>query len=257
MNRLWTEGLLDAETFSQTDEQKKAKGKNNQIGLFADYNAYFTLGGTEPSTADPMAIPVKSDMVDSAVYGKHPGLSTGAFAISSANPNPEATMRWIDYLYSYDGATLFNHGPEGMLFEYVDKENHVKKFLDVPGGDREEYRATLTPNYGISTPGFEDISLYNGLRGEFDEWIVNENKTKLEPIAQVPFPIVYLTEEEQAEVSRLRSDLDTYVVQMEAKFVTGIEPLANWDSYIAQVKKMGGDRIVEIYQAAYDRWAEN
>jgi putative aldouronate transport system substrate-binding protein len=41
---------------------------------------------------------------------------------------------------------------------------------------------------------------------------------------------------------------------MEAKFVTGQEPLENWDKYIAQIKKMGSDRIVELYQGAYDRW---
>jgi len=39
--------------------------------------------------------------------------------------------------------------------------------------------------------------------------------------------------------------------------VTGQEPLSNWDGYVAQLKKMGSDRIVELYQAAYDRWAAN
>lgn len=86
--------------------------------------------------------PVKSEMADSPVYGKHPGMSArGTFAITSSNPSPEATMRWIDYLYSYEGATLFNQGPEGVLWQFKDKENHVKEWLPVPGGgDREEYR---------------------------------------------------------------------------------------------------------------------
>lgn len=80
------------------------------------------------------------------------------------------------------------------------------------------------------------------------------NEEKLTPIAKIPFPSVFLTEEEQAEVTRLKSDLDTYVKQMEAKFVTGQEPLANWDAYAGQLKKMGSDKIAGIYQAAYDRW---
>ncbi|MCZ4150304.1 ABC transporter substrate-binding protein, partial [Escherichia coli] len=50
MNRLWKEELLDHETFSQTPEQKKAKGENNQIALFNDYYSYFTLGG-DPNEA--------------------------------------------------------------------------------------------------------------------------------------------------------------------------------------------------------------
>ncbi|WP_127547943.1 extracellular solute-binding protein [Paenibacillus amylolyticus] len=255
MNRLWKEDLLDHETFSQTGDQKKAKGESNKLALFNDYHPYFTLGG-EPSTDHPLMTPVKSEVADSPVYGKHPGMSArGTFAITSSNPSPEATMRWIDYLYSYDGATLFNQGPEGVLWKFKDKENHVKEWLPVPGGgDREEYRGKITPNSGILTPGINDPDVAKGLRTEFDEWIDTQNQEKLVPIGKAPFPNVYLTNEEQSEATALLSDLDTYVKQMEAKFVTGQEPLENWDKYIAQMEKMGSDRIIELYQGAYDRW---
>ncbi|MFD0715829.1 extracellular solute-binding protein [Paenibacillus sp. GCM10027626] len=255
LNRLWNENLLDHETFSQTDDQKKAKGKNNRVALFNDYNAHFTLGG-EPSPDNPLMTPVKSEIAGSPVYGMHPGISkNGTFAISSSNPAPEATMRWIDYLYSYDGATLFSQGPENLLWKYKNKETHEKEWLPVPGGgDRKEYRGTITPNYGILTPGINLSELSKGLRSEFDEWIDKENAEKLVPIGKAPYPNVYLTNEEQSEASALLSDLNTYVKQMEAKFVTGQESLDNWDKYVNQVKKMGGDRLTELYQAAYDRW---
>lgn len=142
-----------------------------------------------------------------------------------------------------------------MMWDYVDEATHEKKYLDVPnGGDREEFRATLTPNYGIVTPGVNIPDLTNGLRSEVEDWVVQQNEEKLVPIAKIPFPNVYLTNDAQTEVSALLSDLNTYVEQMEAKFVTGQEPLSNWDSYVAQLKKMGSDRIVEIYQEAYDQW---
>ncbi|MFC4810995.1 ABC transporter substrate-binding protein [Paenibacillus sp. GCM10023250] len=255
MNRLWKDDLLDHETFSQTPEQKKAKGQNNQIALFNDWFPYFTLGG-EASGDNPMMQPVKSEVPDSPVYGMHPGISSnGTFAITSKNPAPEATMRWIDYQYGYDGATLFSQGPENTLWKYKDQATHEKEWLPVPGGgDREEYRGKLTPNYGILTPGMSSSELTKGLRSEFDDWIDKENEAKLKPIGKAPFPNVYLTNDEQTEATTLLSDLDTYVQQMEAKFVTGQEPLSNWDKYIAQIKKMGGDRIAELYQGAYDRW---
>ena len=258
LNKLYSEGLLDSETFSQTDDQKKAKGHDNRVGLFSDYFPYFTMGD-EPSFKHPLMTPVASEIEGTPVYGKHPGMSAnGTFAITSANPYPEATMRWVDYLYSYEGATLFNQGPEGLLWEYVDEENHIKRWKEVPGGgDREEYRGTITPNYGILTPGINDPETVKGLRSEFDEWIDKETQEKLAPIARVPFPNVYLTVEEQTEASALLADLNTYVEQMEAKFVTGAEPLSNWDQYVEQLKKMGSDRIVELYQAAYDRWNQN
>lgn len=255
MSRLWNENLLDHETFSQTNDQKKAKGINNQLALFNDWFPSFTLGG-EQDSSNPMMTLVKSEIAGSPVYGKHPGLSTyGTFAITSTNPAPEASMRWADYQYSYDGATLFAQGPENTLWKYTDKEKHIKEWLPVPGGgDRDKYREKLTPNTGIVPPGMNRSDLTNGLRTDFDKWLDVQNAEKLLPIAKAPFPSVYLTNEEQSEMSALRSDLDTYVKQMEAKFVTGQEPLSNWDNYKAQVEKMGGKRIVEIYQGAYDRW---
>lgn len=258
MNRLWSEELLDHESFSQTAEQKKAKAQENRVALFSDWHAYMTKGG-EPSTEDPMFAPVRSESVDAPAIAKNRGITTGAFAISESNPHPEASMRWVDYLYSYEGAMFFNKGPEGMLWEYTDKENRVKKYLPVPDGkEMEDYRATLTPNYGIPAPTLSMDDINKGLKTDFDLWVEQETKQKLlDKGARIPFPALFLTVEEQTEINSLNSDLSTYVKQMEAKFITGAEPLSGWDNYVATIKKMGGERVAEIYQAAYDRWKTN
>ncbi|NEW09087.1 extracellular solute-binding protein [Paenibacillus sp. SYP-B3998] len=256
MNKLWNEDLLDHETFSQTNDQKKAKGKNNQIGLVADWFAAFTYGG-DPNNDNPLMTPVKSEVPGSPVYAKHPGLSSnGTFAITKNNKSPEASMRWADYQYGYEGATLFSQGPENVLWKYKDKAAHEKEWLPVPkeGVTRDDYKGLLTPNVGIVPPGINLPDVTKGLRSDFEMWLDKQNQEKLVPIAKAPFPNLYLTKEEQAEASAILSDLNKYVEQMEAKFVTGQEALSNWDKYKAQVKKMGGDRIVELNQAAYDRW---
>ncbi|MBO7743754.1 extracellular solute-binding protein [Paenibacillus sp. MWE-103] len=258
LNRLWKEDLLDHESFSQTSEQREAKARNNQLGLFSAWTA-FQMMGEEPNTDDPMFSPVKSDSVDKPAIAKNKGINTGAFAISKTNPSPEASMRWVDYAYSVEGATMFNKGPEGILWKYTDKANFVKEYLPVPdGGDREEYRSRITPNYGIPAPTINLPEIDKGLLGDVDAWVANETKTKLlDRGARIPFPVLFLTPEEQADVTAMTSDLNTYVRQMEAKFVTGAEPLTNWDGYVATIKKMGGERMAEIYQTAYDRWKSN
>jgi putative aldouronate transport system substrate-binding protein len=41
---------------------------------------------------------------------------------------------------------------------------------------------------------------------------------------------------------------------MQMKFITGEEPLTNFDAYIDTLDKMGVNTLIQAYQAAYDRY---
>lgn len=73
------------------------------------------------------------------------------------------------------------------------------------------------------------------------------------------FPQVYLTTEEQDEVNSIQVDLETYVVESEAAFITGNTEIndENWDNYISTLERIGVRRLEEIHQDAYDRWLES
>jgi hypothetical protein len=72
-------------------------------------------------------------------------------------------------------------------------------------------------------------------------------------VLKLPYPEVKFKPEEQEKIAAF-VDMDSYVDQMEAKFIMGETPLAQWDSYIATLKKMGSDDMGKIRQQAYDRW---
>lgn len=259
MNKLYEEKLLDPETFSQSDEQKKAKGQENRVGLFPDYYSFFTTGETEEASMNnPMFLPLTSSVSDKAVIPRSPAISRGTFAITSNNPNPEASIRWVDYFYSKEGYAFLNMGPEGHLWEWDDKEGGKRVKLDVPENFKssEDYRGTLTPDYGIATPSLSG-PIEGNEQTEFDKFIAAETNEKIEPFAKVPYPLVYLTSEEQQQANTIEVDLESYVKQMEAKFITGVEPLSNWDKYVKTIENMNIDQYVQIYQDAYDRWADS
>ncbi|UUZ79360.1 hypothetical protein LJK88_29860 [Paenibacillus sp. P26] len=48
-----------------------------------------------------------------------------------------------------------------------------------------------------------------------------------------------------------------YVDEMSTKFITGDAPFSQWDTYVATLKKMGLDRYMSIYEAAYKRYQAN
>ena len=257
MNKLYEEKLLDSEIFSQSDDQKKAKGQNNQIGVFTDFYSFFTTGETEEEALNnPLYMPLTSEWTDEPLLPKNPGLNRGTFSITADNPNPEASIRWVDYFYSPEGNAFINDGPEGIMWEW-DENEEMRLELPVPDkfDSREDWRGTLTPNYGILAPSLAG-PIEGAEQSKFDQFIDDETDEKYTPYAEVPFPLVYLTKEEQKEVNDIQVDVQSYVEQMEAKFITGVEPLDNWDKYVETIEKMDIDRYVEIQQEAYDRWNE-
>lgn len=56
------------------------------------------------------------------------------------------------------------------------------------------------------------------------------------------------------EYSKLNGDINTYVYEMQTKFITGIEPLDNFDAYPATLEQMGVKRLIELQQAALDEF---
>ncbi|GEM03190.1 sugar ABC transporter substrate-binding protein [Halolactibacillus miurensis] len=257
MKKLYDEELLDPETFSQADEQKKAKGQENRLGLFPDWFSFFTTGRTEEEALnDPMFYPLTSEWSEERIVPGNPGMVRGTFSITKYNENPEASMRWIDYWYSQEGRDFFDKGPEGYLWEANDDGTRTP--LPAPEGfeSPEEYRATLTPTYGITPPMLGGL-VEGEPRSDFDLFIQAETEEKITPIAETPFPLVYLTDEEQKTVNTIQQDLSSYVEQMEARFITGVEPISNWGDYVATIESMNVDEYVQIHQEAYDRWAQN
>jgi putative aldouronate transport system substrate-binding protein len=257
MNKLYEEGLLDPETFSQSDEQKKAKGQENKLGLFPDWFSFFTTGETEEeSMNNPMFHPLSSPITDEPLIPINPGISRGTFSITSSNEHPEASIRWVDYFYSEEGSEYLNRGPEGYLYELDDNGNKVD--LELPAGyeSTEEYRGTLTPAYGIPTPTLV-MRYADDEVSEFDQFLDEETAEKVDAFGEVPIPLLYLTNEEQEIVNTIEVDLKSYVEQLEARFITGVEPLSNWDNYVETIEGMNIEKYVEIYQEAYDRWASS
>lgn len=65
------------------------------------------------------------------------------------------------------------------------------------------------------------------------------------------------TDDEQYIIDNKYADIELYVQEMQAKFISGAADLAtDWDTYIQTVNQMGIDEVRDVYQASYDRWCE-
>ncbi|MCQ6563051.1 extracellular solute-binding protein [Paenibacillus mendelii] len=253
LNKLFSEKLLDNEMFVQTSQQMNAKGNANQLGAFSGSAPDLVLKVDKPedNLKHPMLGPLTSPVNSEKLAMRASNIRRGTFAITSENKYPEATMRWVDYLYSTEGSQLAYLGNS---FKWLD-DAKTKWTFDSPEGENpEEYRAKLTPDVGGQLPLIKerefDAKRDNGKGPDYNKMVDEE----LNPYAKREYPDVYFSNEEQKRLNVIKTDIKTYVDQMEAKFIVGQEPFTKWDDYLNTINKMGLDEMLKIYQDAYERW---
>ena len=65
------------------------------------------------------------------------------------------------------------------------------------------------------------------------------------------------TTDEQYVIMNKWSEIKTYFSEMKTKFIAGVADLdTQWDEYCKTIESMGIGEVLEVYQAAYDRWNE-
>lgn len=255
MNQLYTEGLLDQEIFTSELAIFQAKAAQNQIGFaFVHNNNYMDaykndfLGLPAPLTVDSGSTPFYGGVT-------LPILGGNTFITSSCK-NPEAAMRYIDYFYSQEGITLYFMGIEGETFVY-DKDgnpqftDYVKANPD--GMNMEEALGTYVCWSGGNNPSVAD-DLHFGVHLIPEITVTAATNLKAYgPETIWPADFTY-TEEENERLLDLRLDLNNYVKDMRAKYISGSESFDTWDTYIATLSRMGLEDYQAIVQAALERY---
>lgn len=247
-NSLYTEGLMDAEVFTQEQGQYVAKGKADTLGAFLQYNS---VAMTNPENIeDWIALDPLKGPGGEQLWGNSVKDNRGAkFAMTSANKNPEATIRWVDQFFSQedDKAIEVHIGELGVIsekngevFSIVNNDNNAK-WENCPGPyapgivstDVYENRLEQSPA-AIKKVGFYEA--YKPYLGE-------------------QLPILSFTNEELDQTAIIKTDIKNYVDEMKAKWVTGQADVeADWAGYVDQLNKMGLADYVKIYSDAYDRY---
>ena len=139
MNTLYTEGLLDKEWVVNKKEQWTQKlSAGNVFSTFSSYwdpdSANTSLASTVGEDAKFYSYKVVADGVDPSET-KYSGRSTlgwDAIGITSNCQNPEAAIKFIDFLVSEEGQYLMMWGIEGEHWDMVDGK-HVPKQEIVDG----------------------------------------------------------------------------------------------------------------------------
>ncbi|MDF2923695.1 MAG: transporter substrate-binding protein [Paenibacillaceae bacterium] len=256
MQKLYREKLLDNEIFSQNQAQMVAKGEQGLYGVMA--NSMPIFGGKDKQVLpdqilnNPQMPPLVSSAGAKPVVAEKATIRTGAFAISSTNKHPEATIRWLDFLYSEEGYKYAQYGIEGESYKWSGTEPKYVEYLVPQGMTENDFKNQKVSNLGY---GFANEELERKfVKKDWLGFLLNDQAQQYVPYAKKAFPQTYFTDKEAERINVISVDLNTFVEQLEAKIVVGQESVDNWETHANRMRTMGADELVSIYQTAYDRW---
>lgn len=251
MNLMWTEKLIDNAIFTQTSDVALSKFNSDVSGsfglssddLWSEYSDdYIPLAPPKIEGIDPVI----------ALGSNHGGNS---MVITKADETPEITLRWIDYFYTDEGSRFIGGLSEQLEGETCQKlEDGSYAYSDdilnspkgvsmavgamcpLPGGGFPYWRNENNSNFIYSQKVRESVSVY--------EPYYQKTPSYAYPVFSV---------EDSEKVNDIRRDLDVYMGECQAKFITGELSFDKWDEYVGTCEKMKVRELETYFQAAYDR----
>jgi putative aldouronate transport system substrate-binding protein len=202
-----------------------------------------------------------------------PEIITGNFSITSVCKYPEAAIRFADFFYTEKGSYYSYYGPPANSPDLLGTHNGW--YFNDSGAvvfDRSGTDFTSDENYrlgiisGKPNPNFGNNDFQSAIEKAAGQKFIfspnarawRESMDKYVKPYQIPkYPVVYFDAEKNDRVLELTSTVTDYMTMMDAKFITGSEPLGNIPAYLARVKTLGADELEKIYQDAYSIYKKN
>lgn len=179
-------------------------------------------------------------------------------AVVSTNcENVEVAIAYMNYAFTEQCFMAANWGIEGETYTI---ENGEPVFTDMMLSN-PNLAASFTPLAFIS-PGFPFLKSYDMTLSTYNHpaqvgcYEIFASKID-ESLPKTSFPKDYITftTEEAEVISQYQTDIDTYVSECRAKFITGdMSVEKDYDAFADKLIEMGSEEIKAVYQAAYDRF---
>lgn len=192
---------------------------------------------------------------DTPMYGHYNNPVTGTMTvITPACKNKEAAAQFLNYNYTEEGKMLFNFGIEGESYTIVDgKPTYTELITKNPDGltlqqALAQYTRAWSEDAFVQDVGYgEQYFARPQQQDALKKWMDTD-------VVKRFLPPTTIAEADSAEYSKLYGDISTYVSEMRVKFISGVEPLDNFDTYLATLEQMGVQRLIELQQAALDEF---
>ncbi|WP_107841028.1 extracellular solute-binding protein [Metasolibacillus meyeri] len=253
LNRLYSEGLINQDVFTTEPQKFAAEAAKGTFGMLSevDPKELFKLDNYVGAQV------LEGPNGDRRYTAMSNGLGNlGMFVITDKAKDPVAMVRWIDHLYGQEGTKMFFMGFEGVTYE-EDAEGNFK-YLDTITNNPDGKNLDQAISDYLTWPG----GYYPGIVTQKYFQGAEAKENSLKNAAQVmPYalndddiiPGLNFTLEENDQIVTILTDIQTYIDEMAANFITGKASFDKWDEYTKTIEKMGLEKYMKVAQSAYDR----
>lgn len=264
-------GLIDPDTGEWTGENTKADILNGDSAicygaLGSRMGSWNTAAWKEPETygADFELVgaqfPVKNAGQKVQYSGGSTDYATGSkahAAITADCEHPEIAAAFLNFCYSQAGHYEINLGEEGVAYTGFEETEYgtAAKYADsIMNSDNIAVEMAHYGRANMSGAFVQDPAYILGYyateqqKAAVSMWASND-------VSGTILPPITMTPEESDEYKSINKDVSTAADEFRDKVLAGsIDINEGWDAYIEQIKGMGVERMVELQQAALDRY---
>ena len=250
------EGLLDPEFFTQNSDQWKAKGKKDLYGACVGYghgdwapDGYQIIKGTE--LYDPLPVLKGAGATaDPKWYANSAGtyIFKTQVAITDKAKNVNTIVRWFDYALSEEFSVARDNGWLDVTYKKV-ADNTYERLDTTSWNEADKKKVEWGNLFFQSLPKFIPFNTkFLPAPGSPEEYKEKDLVDQMYgPSLIEPDPQVWANEADAKRVSVLQTDLDKYVDDKIATWVSGQADIdAEWDAYLAQLEKLGMQELTTL-----------
>lgn len=267
MHRWYEEGLIDRNLATIDAKGMDAKMLNGKSGASFGWNGanlgkWLKAGKELDANYDLTAVrfPV-ANKGDVPKFGtKDAMVYMAGYAISGKSAHKALAMKVLNYGFTEEGSAFLKYGEEGKTYNVVDGKMEwtdlIKKNPDgLSQTEATNYYVRNTENFPVYTrQTFKAPSGKEFVEEKKYDYTQQKDALEIWGVNQAPKFDMPTLSPTDSSYGRLSTDISSYAEEMMLKFITGEEPLSNWDTYLQTLSSRGYDQLKEIMQKEYDAY---
>ncbi len=192
------------------------------------------------------------------IYASMPYATYNAAAITTACKNIPLAMKFLDYAYSDEGYMLFNFGIEGESYEMKDGyPKYTELIMKNPDGLNVSQAMGQYFKASGAGPFVQDKRYIEQYYEKPQQQEALKTWTKyIDETLESMLPQLTPTADESSEYANIMSEVEKYRDEMRVKFITGIVPISDFDSYVQTINQLGIEKALKIKNDALERYNE-